>query len=104
MKIKNKVSKRAAAQQKLGFQWLIIIAIIFVESFTYTWQRTQSTQITAQISEAQTTLTKTISYHNALSVERERLKSDNRIIHVAKTRLNLSTDTLKQTIYLAQRF
>jgi hypothetical protein len=46
-------------------------------------------------------LVKKTSYRKALSVERDRLKSDNRITRIAKTRLNLFTDTANQIIYLS---
>lgn len=87
-------------QQKEGFRWLFIIFIIFCELLAYTWIRTESTQTILRVTRAQELNANKASYHNALSVERDRLKSDDRITKIAKTRLNLSTDDLNQIIYL----
>lgn len=100
MTIKNKISQRRVPPQKAGFKWILIIAIIFCELLTYTWIRTESTQTILRVSKAQEAFIKKTSYHKALSVERDRLKSDDRITQIARTRLNLSTDTSSQTIYL----
>jgi len=43
-----------------------------------------------------------LSYGKALSVERDRLKSDTRITRIAGTRLGLSPDAFSQIIYLSK--
>lgn len=101
MTIKNSIPQKVSPPKKAGFRWFVIITIIFCELLAYTWVRTESTQTILRVSRAQEAFTKKASYHNALSVERDRLKSDDRITRIAKTRLNLSTDTLNQTIYIA---
>ena len=101
MTIKNNISKIAIPPQNVGFRWFVIICLIFCELLVYTWIRTESTQTILRVSKAQAAHIKETSYHNALSVERDRLKSDERITRIAKTRLNLSTDTLNQTIYFS---
>jgi hypothetical protein len=53
------------------------------------------------MSRAQEVYREKTSYNKALSVERDRLNSDDRITRIAKTRLNLSSDTLEQTVYLS---
>ena len=100
MTINNNLARKIAQPQKAGFCWILIICVIFFELLAYTWVRTESTQTILQVSRAQEAYTKTTSYHKALSVERDRLKSDERITRIAKTRLDLSTDTSNQTIYL----
>jgi len=67
----------------------------------YTWVRTESTQTILQVSKAQKNFIEKTSYNKALSIERDRLKSDDRITRIAKSRLNLSTDTANQIVYLA---
>jgi len=100
MAIKNNIFKMQRQPQSIGFRWLFIICLIFCELLAYTWVRTESTQTILRVSKAQETLIKKRSYHKALSLERDRLKSGDRITRIAKTRLNLSSDTLTQTIYL----
>jgi len=99
MAIKNNLPKKIPSQ-KSNFRWLIIISIIFCELLAYTWIRTESTQTILRISKGQAAFVENTSYHKALSVEKDRLKSSDRITRIAKTRLNLLTDTANQTIYL----
>jgi cell division protein FtsL len=101
MTIKNNIPPKTIHPQKAGFCWFVIIGLIFCELLVYTWVRTESTQTILRISKAQGLITQKASYHKALSVERDRLKSDDRITRIAKTRLNLSTDTSNQIIYLS---
>jgi len=101
MTISNDISPKAIQPQKEGFIWLVIIGLIFCELLVYTWVRTESTQTILRVSRAQTEVMEKTSYYKALSVERDRLKSDERITRIAKTRLNLSTDILSKTIYLS---
>lgn len=92
---------KADRKQKAGFHWIIMIFLIFCELLVHTWIRTESTHTILRISKAQGVHAKEISYQKALFVERDRLKSDDRITQIAKTRLNLSPHTLNQTIYLS---
>lgn len=84
-----------------GSRWLLIIFIIFFELIIYTWIRTESTQALLRISTAEERLLQKRSYHKALLAEKEWLKSDARITQIAGNRLNLSTATMKQTIYFS---
>ncbi len=99
MAIKNNIPKKIIQPKKAGLHWVVLIGIIFCELLTYTWIRTESTQAILQISNFQRQYDGKVSYQKALSIERDRLKSDERITKIAKTRLNLSTHTLSQTIY-----
>ncbi|CCK79379.1 MULTISPECIES: hypothetical protein [Desulfobacula] len=101
MTLKNNIHRKADQIQKAGFHWIIIICLIFCELLVHTWIRTESTHTILRVSKAQGEYSKKISYQKALSVERDRLKSDDRITRIAKTRLSLSTHTLDQTIYLS---
>lgn len=101
MNFKKNIPRKADQKQKAGFHWIIIICLIFCELLVHTWIRTESTQTILRVSKAQGVHAKKTSYQKALSVERDRLKSDDRITRIAKTRLNLSTHTLNQTIYLS---
>ena len=101
MAIKNNIPAKRVQPKKLNLWWLVIISIFFGQLMTYTWIRTESTQTMLRVSRAEDIYIKKVSYHKALSVERDRLNSDDRITRIAKTRLNLSTDTMNQTVYLA---
>ena len=87
-------------KQRIGFRWLLLIPVLFLELLTYTWIRTESTQTIYRISNAQSELSDRISYRKELALERDRLKSDARIIRIARSKLGLTTDVFNQTIYL----
>ena len=95
----NKPSKKVRLQRS-GLIWLLIIGVFFSQVMIYTWVRTESIQMLLHVSKAQGVLTQEQSYKKALLLERDRLKSDDRITRIAKTRLNLSGDTSIQTIYM----
>jgi cell division protein FtsL len=89
-------------KQRVGYRWLALILVLFCELMVHAWVRTESTQTILRISNAQTAIAKSLSYGRALSVERDRLKSDARITRIARTHLGLSPDTASQTIYLSR--
>jgi cell division protein FtsL len=99
MAIVNNISRQSLKPQKSGLRWILIICIIFCQLLAYTWVRTESTQTMIRVSGAKENHAQKIAYYKALSVEKERLKSDERITRIAKTKLNLLTDTQDQTIY-----
>ena len=101
MAIKNSILKQPKNPPRAGFRWLVIIGFIFGELLIYTWVRTESTHTILRLSHVQDAHTKAMSYNKELSVERDRLKSDERITRIAKTRLHLLSDTGNQTIYIA---
>jgi len=88
-------------QRRKGLRWLALILVLVCELMAHAWIRTESTQSMLRISKAQAEIQKKISYRKALSLERDRLKSDGRITKIARTRLGLSSDIFNQTIYLS---
>jgi cell division protein FtsL len=94
-------NNKTQEKQRVGFRWLALILVLFCELMVHAWVRTESTQAIVRISNAQAGITKSLSYGRALSVERDRLKSDARITRIARTHLGLSPDTFNQTIYLS---
>lgn len=100
MVVNNNIPKKIARPQKSGFKWIVLLSVIFLELMAYTWVRTESTQTTLRISTAQSTYVKKTAYFNALKVERDWLKSDEWITKIAKTNLDLNSDTLNQIVYL----
>ena len=102
MAAKNiKMMKSPIPKKSTGSLWLLIIFILFAELMVYTWIRTESTQVLLRISKAEEHLLEKRSYHKTLLAEMEWLKSDARITRIARNRLNLSTVTMEQTIYLS---
>jgi hypothetical protein len=97
----SKIMRMPMPQKTKGTIWFLIIFIIFSELMAYTWIRTESTQALLRISKEEELLLGKRSYHKALLAEKEWLKSDARITQIAKNRLNLSTVTMKQIIYLS---
>jgi cell division protein FtsL len=101
MAVNNNIFKKEIPSQTAGFVWIAAICLIFIELMAYTVIRTESTQTILRISKAQELLADKNSYQKALLIERDRLKADDRITRIARTKLNLSSDTLKQTVYLS---
>jgi len=97
-----KMMKNPIPKKSTGSLWLLIIFILFAELMAYTWIRTESTQALLRISRTEERLLGERSYHKALLAEKEWLMSDARITRIARNRLNLSTVTLEQTIYLSR--
>ncbi|MCF6246599.1 MAG: cell division protein FtsL [Desulfobacula sp.] len=102
MTIKNNISKKTSPPQSAGFRWIIVISIIFCELLAYTWVRTETTQTMLRISKAERNLIKNQSYHTALVLEIDRLKSEDRITRIATSRLNLFKDSGDSTYYLSK--
>ncbi|MFH2093832.1 MAG: hypothetical protein ABIJ31_15840 [Pseudomonadota bacterium] len=99
MAIINNIPSTQSRPKPIGLFWILIIGLFFSELLAYTCVRTETTQMLFNISQAQEMLTQEQSYQKSLMVERDRLKSDDRITRIAKTRLNLSGNTSAQTIY-----
>lgn len=96
------MNQKHAAQKHTGtgIKWLILICILFAELLVHTWVRTESTQTILDISSAQARLSTLLSYQKELTLERDRLRSDDRIIRIAASQLNMTNDVFNQTIYL----
>lgn len=92
--------KRSLKKKRtIGLKWLVVISLLFGELLVHTWVRTEATQTTLEISLAQSRLSDLLSYQKELTLERDRLKSDDRIIHIARSQLGLTSDVFNQTIY-----
>jgi hypothetical protein len=100
--VNAKANTQKTISEHTGLRWIMIIGFIFCELFVYTWVRTQPIRSTMELTQANQNILKKLSYAKALSIERDRLKSDKRIITIAKTRLNLLTDTTNRVIYLPE--
>lgn len=100
MSTENRKRTRKPQRKTAGFHWIFIAAVIFCQFLGYTWVRTESTQTILDISAKTSQLTRIQAYQKALAVERDHLKTDERITRIAKKQLNLYADTLSRTIYL----
>lgn len=100
-KIQNNLPPKPVKPPKNSFGWLFMIGLFFCLVFGYTWIRTESTRTILSISNDQKTLTALRSHNQALTVEIERLKSEERIIRIAKTQLNLTAGSSDRIIYYA---
>lgn len=95
--------KRTATKKRTtGTKWLVLICVLFGELLVHTWVRTESTQTILEISSAQARLSALLSYQKELTLERDRLRSDDRIIRIAASQLNMTSDVFNQTIYLGK--
>jgi hypothetical protein len=100
MPIQNNIPRKKHRSALGRLFWMILFVVFFIELLAYTWVRTESTHQVLDISKCQAALTKAQSYQKALLVERDRLKSDDRITRIALTQLDLTGDISFQTIYL----
>ena len=100
MAIVNNITQKTLQPQKASTHWVAIIFILFSLLLAYTWTRTETTQTMLRLSEAQRSLSEKMSYQKALSIERDRLKSDSRIIGIASRKLNLFKGSPGQIVYL----
>jgi hypothetical protein len=83
-----------------ALKWVVVLSVLFGELLLHTWIRTGATQVTLEISLAQSQLSDLLSYQKELTLERDRLKSDNRIIGIARTQLGLTEEVFNQTLFL----
>ncbi|PIE61870.1 MAG: cell division protein FtsL [Desulfobacterales bacterium] len=88
------------AGQSNGLKWFVLILVLICELMAHTWIRSESTQAILRISNAQFVLQKRLSDRKELNLELERLNGDDRITGIARTRLEMSSDTSDQTFYL----
>lgn len=100
MTIVNNIPHKKIQPQKASTRWVVIIFVLFSLLLSYTWTRTEATHTILKLTEAQKSLSEKISYQKALYIERDRLKSDSRIIGIAARQLNLFKSTPGQTVYL----
>ncbi|MEX1298871.1 MAG: cell division protein FtsL [Desulfotignum sp.] len=85
-----------------ALKWMLILSVLFGELLLHTWVRTGATQSTLEISQAQSRLSDLLSYQKELTLERDRLKSDNRIIAIGRSQLGLTEEVFNQTIFLGK--
>ncbi len=85
-----------------ALKWVVVLSVLFGELLLHTWIRTGATQITLEISLAQSRLSDLVSYQRELTLERDRLKSDNRIITIARSQLGLTEEVFNQTVFLGK--
>lgn len=83
-----------------ALKWVVILSVLFGELLLHTWVRTGATQVTLEISMAQSRLSDLLSYQRELTLERDRLKADTRIINIARSQLGLTDDVFNQTLFL----
>lgn len=102
MTVKNNIPKRHRQPQRIGFRWFFIIGALFVLLLIHTGIRTEATHTMIRISQAEKKMMEALSYQRALSLEIDRLKSEERISRIAQSKLNLVKDTGQNTHYLAK--
>jgi cell division protein FtsL len=83
-----------------ALKWVVVLSVLFGELLLHTWIRTGATQVTLEISLAQSRLSDLLSYQKELTLERDRLKSDNRIMAIARSQLGLTEEVFNQTVFL----
>jgi len=83
-------------------RWFLLIIVLAAELICNAWIRSESSQAMIMIAKTESQIRDMADYRQALSVELERLKSEARITHIARTRLGLTPDIFNQTIYLSK--
>ncbi len=80
--------------------WISIMVIFIAELLFYTWCRVQWVQLGYAVSESTEIQHRRQTMQNNLKIELARLKSPNRIVNIAKTRLGLIMPTSEQIILM----
>ena len=87
-------------ENRQGLRWFFIIMVLAAELICNAWIRSESNQAIIMAARTESHIRDLADYRQALGVELERLKSEARITHIARTRLGLTSDIFNQTIYL----
>ena len=87
-------------EQKRPTKWLILTLFFLLQLFFYTLIRLESSHARAEISKLQMKKQELKANTSVLIVEKERLSSPEIILSIAKSKLNLSTPSADQVIYL----
>ena len=87
-------------QNRKGLWWFLLIVVLAAELISNSWIRSESNQAMIMIAKTESRIRNLTDYRQALGMEIERLKSEARITHIARTQLGLAPDIFNQTIYL----
>lgn len=80
--------------------WVVVIFVLTVELFAFTWSRVQCTTTGYAITHEQEVYNELVSIRKKLTIERAHLKSPDRISNIAKKRLDLDTPDQNQILTL----
>ena len=80
--------------------WIVLIFIFTAELFFYAWCRVQSTRIGYEITQAANQHSRLTTLQKNLRIELARLKSPQRIVHIAQQRLGLIIPRSEQMIVI----
>lgn len=94
----RKRSQKPPVNRKMTAAWLVCMGIFIVELFFYTWCRVQYTHAGYDISRINATHQEMVTLQNNLKIEIERLKSPDRIVEIAKTRIGLVSPAPEQMV------
>ena len=86
--------------KKSGLYWILITGVVFMVMLGSVSVRTESIHARIHTSQIQAELTKSLAYQKALLLEIQRLKSSDRIMQIAQSRLNLVREASRNTVYL----
>ncbi|MBF0449300.1 MAG: cell division protein FtsL [Candidatus Magnetomorum sp.] len=84
-------------RRKLWFRG-IVLAILIIEMFLYTWCRVQYLQFGYDIRSLEKRIDHLVSLKNELQIEQARLRSPERIIQIARKQLHLEMPSPYQII------
>ncbi|MBN1930074.1 MAG: cell division protein FtsL [Desulfobacterales bacterium] len=80
--------------------WIFLIFIFTTELLFYAWCRVQSTRIGYEITQAANEHSRLTTLQKSLKIELARLKSPQRIAHIARQNLGLITPRSEQIIVI----
>jgi cell division protein FtsL len=80
--------------------WVVMIIFFISELYIYTWSSVQCTEIKYTISELSKSINTQKAMQQTLTIELERLKSPNRIAHIAKKYIGLEMPNPEQIIVI----
>jgi len=88
--------------QKLKFTglWMVMLGLFIGELFFYTWCRVNNVRYGYEVASETDKRDEFLAYQNNLKIELARLKSPERIAHIASQQLGLSMPRAEQTIIM----
>lgn len=86
--------------KKQIWTWIAVMLLFIVELFGYTWCRVQCIGIGYEIAGETQNHQKLLKWQKHLMVELARLKSPDRVVRIARTKLNLVMPDPKQIVVI----
>lgn len=92
-----------ASNEKMGNEtvvWIVVLVIMILELFVFTWSRVQCTTVGYTLSQQQDEHNRLMSLKKKLIIERAHLRAPDRIAAIAQERMGLNIPEQNQILTL----